>query len=186
MQHLQWNITSICLLRWCSNLTERKLPWKCIKGAELYANKAWKIKSCISLHLQEDQQCKSFTTEAVSLNSCDLFLTALVYMQEQQNYFYKTWHIRIEIVLNGCSRSFKDTHREKAPSNKTPALWKSMNMDIWVVGTSNQSLIAGSYTKTKSLKKKNRYWQNCVPRDRSIFRGLFCMGMFVGMLVCQS
>ena len=106
------------------------------------------------MHLQEDQQCKSFTTEAVSLNSCDLFLTALVYMQEQQNYFYKTWHIRIEIVLNGWSRSFKDTHREKAPSNKTPALWKSMNMDIWVVGTSNQSLIAGSYTKTKSLKKK--------------------------------
>ena len=31
----------------------------------------------------------------------------------------------------------KDTHREKAPSNKTPALSESMNMDIWVVGTSN-------------------------------------------------
>ena len=59
-------------------------------------------------------------------------------------------------------------------------------MDIWVFGTLNQSLIAGSYTKTKSLKKKNRYWQNCVPCDRSIFRGLFCMGMFVGMLLCQS
>ena len=29
-----------------------------------------------------------------------------------------------------------------------------MNMDIWVFGTLNQSLIAGSYTKTKSLKKK--------------------------------
>ena len=28
----------------------------------------------------------------------------------------------------------KDTHREKSPSNKTPALSKSMNMDIWVVG----------------------------------------------------
>ena len=28
---------------------------------------------------------------------------------------------------------FKDTHREKAPSNKTPALTKSMS--IWVVGT---------------------------------------------------
>ena len=25
---------------------------------------------------------------------------------------------------------FKDTHREKAPSNKTPALTWSMNMDI--------------------------------------------------------
>ena len=29
----------------------------------------------------------------------------------------------------------KGTHREKAPSNKTPTLSKSMNMDIWVVGT---------------------------------------------------
>ena len=38
----------------------------------------------------------------------------------------------------------KDTHREKAPSNKTPAFTKSMNMDIWVVGTSNQIFIGGS------------------------------------------
>ena len=28
---------------------------------------------------------------------------------------------------------FKDTHREKASSNKTAAFTKSMNMDIWVV-----------------------------------------------------
>ena len=27
--------------------------------------------------------------------------------------------------------SFKDTHREKAPSNKTLALTKGTNMDIW-------------------------------------------------------
>ena len=33
---------------------------------------------------------------------------------------------------------------EKAPSNKTPALAKSMNMDIWIVGTLNQLLIRGS------------------------------------------
>ena len=33
---------------------------------------------------------------------------------------------------------FKDTHREKATSNKTPALAKSMNINIWVVRTSNQ------------------------------------------------
>ena len=31
----------------------------------------------------------------------------------------------------------KDTHREKAPENYTPALTKNMKMDIWVVGTSN-------------------------------------------------
>ena len=42
---------------------------------------------------------------------------------------------------------FKDTHREKAPSNKIPALTKTIN--IWVVGTSNQLFIRGSYTETK-------------------------------------
>ena len=30
---------------------------------------------------------------------------------------------------------FKDTHRKKAPSDKTPTLKKSMNMDNWVDGT---------------------------------------------------
>ena len=32
----------------------------------------------------------------------------------------------------------KDTHREKALSNKTSILPKSMNMGIWVAGTPNQ------------------------------------------------
>ena len=38
----------------------------------------------------------------------------------------------------------KDTHREKAASNKTPTLSTSMNMDIWVLGTSNQLFMRGS------------------------------------------
>ena len=37
----------------------------------------------------------------------------------------------------------KDTHRNKAPSNKTTALTKSTNMGIWVVGT-NQLFIRSS------------------------------------------
>ena len=82
IQHLQRIFTSICFVCWYSGLTERKLPRKCIKSKEVYANKAWKIKCFISLHLQEDQQCKSFCTQAASLNSCDLFLAVLVYMQE--------------------------------------------------------------------------------------------------------
>ena len=62
------------------------------------------------------------------------------------------------IILKVCWRNpihptIKDTHREKAPSNKTPALSKSMNMDIWVVGTSNQPFIRDSRTETKFLKK---------------------------------
>ena len=76
-------------------------------------------------------------------------------MQEQLNSSHKTWHIHIEIVSNGRSRiGFKDILREKAPSNKTPALWESMNMDIWIVGTSNQHLITGPCTETKFSKKK--------------------------------
>ena len=68
---------------------------------------------------------------------------------------HKTWHIRIKIVSNDCSRiSFKDTRREKAPTNKTTALLESMIMDIWVVGTSNQLLLTGPYTETKFSKKK--------------------------------
>ena len=38
----------------------------------------------------------------------------------------------------------KDTHREKAPSNKTAALTKSTNMGIYFDGTSNHLFIKGS------------------------------------------
>ena len=38
----------------------------------------------------------------------------------------------------------KDTHREKAPSNISPALRKSTNMGVWAVGTLNQLFISGS------------------------------------------
>ena len=40
--------------------------------------------------------------------------------------------------------SIKDTLREKAPSNETPALTESANMGIWVTGTTNQLPIRGS------------------------------------------
>ena len=40
--------------------------------------------------------------------------------------------------------TFTDTYKEKVPSNKTSTLSESMNMDIWVVGTSNQPFIRGS------------------------------------------
>ena len=75
-------------------------------------------------------------------------------MQEQRNYSHKIWHICIEIASNGSTRiGFKDTNSEKAPSNETPALTKSMNMNNWVVGTSNQLFVIGSYTEIKFSKK---------------------------------
>ena len=44
----------------------------------------------------------------------------------------------------GVFFSVKEPYREKTPSNKTSTLPKSTNMDIWVVGTSNQLFIRGS------------------------------------------
>ena len=41
-------------------------------------------------------------------------------------------------------RVFIHTQREKAPSDKTQSLSKSMNMGIWVVGSSNQLFIRDS------------------------------------------
>ena len=49
---------------------------------------------------------------------------------------------------------FKDTHREKAPSNKIPAFTKIINIDIWVVGTSNQLYITSSYAEKIIIKIK--------------------------------
>ena len=47
----------------------------------------------------------------------------------------------------------KDTPRENAPSIKTLALTKSMNMEIWLAGLSNQIFIKRTYTETKFSKK---------------------------------
>ena len=60
--------------------------------------------------------------------------------------------IQINIVFKSSRSSvfykivvLKDTLREKAPSNQIPALTKSTNMGIWVVGTTNQLFNGGSY-----------------------------------------
>ena len=47
----------------------------------------------------------------------------------------------------------KVTHNKKLTSDKTSALTKSMNIDIWVVCTSNQFFIRGSYTEIGFSKK---------------------------------
>ena len=41
-------------------------------------------------------------------------------------------------------KSLKDTHKKKARPNKMPELSKNINMDIRVVGTSNQLFIRSS------------------------------------------
>ena len=54
---------------------------------------------------------------------------------------------------------------KKRPSNKTPALTKSTNMGIWVVGTSNH----------KVLKLKQYFQKNKVVTGKSPF---FVIGQF--------
>ena len=59
--------------------------------------------------------------------------------------------IIVNIIYNACVNSncetlLRDTHRENTTSTKTRALTKSMNIDIWVIGTSNQLFIGDSYT----------------------------------------
>ena len=59
----------------------------------------------------------------------------------------------LNCVIYIIKKSFKDTHREKVPSNKTSALTKSTDMGIWVVGISNQLFRRGSETETKFSKR---------------------------------
>ena len=39
--------------------------------------------------------------------------------------------IQKKILWRESTPEFKDTHREKAPSSKTPALTKGINLGIW-------------------------------------------------------
>ena len=45
----------------------------------------------------------------------------------------------------------KDTQGKKAPSSKTPTLSKSTDIDVWMVGISNQIFIRGSLNWNKIL-----------------------------------
>ena len=48
-------------------------------------------------------------------------------------------HISVNTIR--ATTQIKDTHREKAPSNKTPALTESTHMGIRAVGTTNQLFV---------------------------------------------
>ena len=62
------------------------------------------------------------------------------------NYHRKEWVELISTRRKKCC-NLKDTDREKVPSNKTPELTGSMNMDIWEAGTSNQLLYQNKFSK---------------------------------------
>ena len=62
---------------------------------------------------------------------------------ENPKYLFKEEPMFCKLLKNAFF-CVKDAHREKAPSNETQALTKSINMGIWVVGTTNQLSIRGS------------------------------------------
>ena len=73
--------------------------------------------------------------------------------------------------LDNNNDNIMDTHREKAPSNKTPALTKSMNTDIWVVGTLNQEVLRLkiNFQKNKGISGKTPFF----------VKGQFCTNHFI-------
>ena len=86
----------------------------------------------------------------------------------------------------------KDTHREKAPLIETPALTKSTNMGIWVVGTTNQLFIlkstfililwvVGTTNQLFVLKLKQNFQKNKVVTGKTPFflRGPLCSDCFI-------
>ena len=84
-------------------------------------------------------------------------------------------HIVLMVSLKLCRFlcSFKDTHRENTPSNKTKALKKSVIMCIWEIGTLNRVVISGSYNEFKFSKKLCSQWQIYFLCDRSILYSPF-------------
>ena len=65
----------------------------------------------------------------------------LIYSWKMYIYIYNIYNVLTR--KRKRKTKLKDTHRKEAPSNKTPALTKSSDMGIWVVGTSNQLFIRG-------------------------------------------
>ena len=76
------------------------------------------------------------TSDSKRLPSCSLFFEELNDSNPNSFLFKITWILRETSVARPSSLAeifaliFKDSHRGKASSNKTPALTKSMNMDI--------------------------------------------------------
>ena len=66
-------------------------------------------------------------------------------------------YLAVDVKNNSIETFLKDTYRENTPSNKTQALTKGMNTDIWVIVTLNQLFKRGSYTQFFFSKKKKKY-----------------------------
>ena len=86
---------------------------------------------------------KQITFKCVAVISQHSSLTYHITLVKDQSSFYEIRSLAIYIKIKAF-HLVKDTHREKAPSNKSAALTKSTNMDIWVISTSNQLFVRGT------------------------------------------
>ena len=112
--------------------------------------------------------------------------------QKDRECLYHFWKEQCRVLytteISKFSGFVKDTHRGKTPSNKTPALKESTNMNIWVVDTSNQPFVKGSSAETKFPKNKV---VTC--KTPFFLRGPFCtyhsiclkIGFWYGSFLCK-
>ena len=73
----------------------------------------------------------------------------------KNTFFYRT--LPVAAAASSCEQ-LKNNHREKTFPNKTQALTKGMNMDIWVFSTLNQLFKRDSSDQIKFSKKSSSYW----------------------------
>ena len=98
------------------------------------------------LNYKQSAVDKKKNFEKYDKNSVNLENT-FEYFKIQDPWYYLFKGIFLYVALyprTYCTSTIKDTHREKALSNKTLALTKSTNMVVWVADTSNQLFIRGS------------------------------------------
>ena len=88
------------------------------------------------------------------------FLTSV--MGDLKRYFTTNLFLLWAVSADSC-----ETNRENTPSHKTQVFTKSMNINIWVLGTLNHFFIRGSYTEIKFFKKMRK-------KTLLFVKGLFC------------
>ena len=81
----------------------------------------------------------SFISEGSALQTINLFRKVILALL-----LWRRFRSVLFFVVNFLCSLLKDTHREIAPSNNTPARRKSTNMGVWAVDTLNQLFIRGS------------------------------------------
>ena len=82
------------------------------------------------------------TLKTLQANFVIFSMPLLIQEQTCLLFAFERYLINCYSIIRKMTRTFeiittliKDTDREKAPSNRTPALRKSTNMGVWAVGT---------------------------------------------------